>query len=234
MQEGTSIPGRAVAGSEADDDGGWRLSGWRLCDDPPLLLSIVLSLCHPLCFFFFFLILFPSVLFSPLPFLEALRWPFIGPNKRWFFSTSLPSWDEDKSCWGVSLLLGLGHQQSCHGWTVGDGFRSEIQRRVVGWGRPDWFENRGKTKRSIFSPGWADTILAAFPFFCRWFSFVSRGRRRRNKNVKRRRSELRRPFFNLTIEIITSCNQALIHGNFSSSFFFLISPRDKLQLDPCI
>jgi hypothetical protein len=88
--------------------------------------------------------------FIPLPFLEALRWPFIWPNKRWFFSTSLPSWDEDKSCWGVSLLLGLGHQQSCHDWTVGDGFRSEIQRRVVGWGRPDWFENRGRPNGLYF------------------------------------------------------------------------------------
>jgi len=137
MQGGTSLPGRAVAGSEADDDGGWQLNGWRLCDDPPLLLSVVFSLSLSLS-----LSLSPSLFFSdslpicpffiPLPFLEALRWPFIWPNKRWFFSTSLPSWDEDKSCWGVSLLLGLGHQQSCHDWTVGDGFRSEIQRRVVG------------------------------------------------------------------------------------------------------
>jgi hypothetical protein len=112
-----------------------------------LSLSLSLSL-SPSLFFSDSLPICPF--FIPLPFLEALRWPFIWPNKRWFFSTSLPSWDEDKSCWGVSLLLGLGHQQSCHGWTVGDGFRSEIQRRVVGWGRPDWFENRGRPNGLYF------------------------------------------------------------------------------------
>jgi len=51
MQGGTSLPGRAVAGSEADDDGGWQLNGWRLCDDPPLFLSVVFSLSLSLSLF---------------------------------------------------------------------------------------------------------------------------------------------------------------------------------------
>jgi len=138
----------------------WKRSGWRWrlaaervaplrwSSSPSVCCFLSLSLSPSLFFFWFSS---PLSFFTPLPFLEALRWPFIGPYKRWFFSTSLPSWDEDKSCWGVSLLLGLGHQQSCHGWIVGDGFRSEIQRRVVSWGRPDWFENRG-TPNGLYFP----------------------------------------------------------------------------------
>jgi hypothetical protein len=99
---------------------GIRLSVFRF---PSLMLF---GLFSSFLFMSFWLILFVFCFVFPItftfPFLVALRWPFIGPNKRWFFNTSLPSWEEDMSCWGVSLLSGLGHQQSYHCKTLGDDF----------------------------------------------------------------------------------------------------------------
>jgi hypothetical protein len=67
--------------------------------------------------------------------------------------------------------------------------------------------------------------------FCIWLPLFPEEEDEETSNVKWHRFGQRWSFFNLAIEILTSCNHALIHGNF---FFSLISTLDKLKLDPYI
>lgn len=90
-------------------------------------LSCVFSL-----FFSPFLFFFPS-LFSPASSSRLCSFSFLPPRDGCLVSflqgfacqsssTPLPSWEKDKARWGVSILLGLEFQESCHYRAVGGGF----------------------------------------------------------------------------------------------------------------
>lgn len=116
--ETKSLPG--VAGHKAKDDGvlAGRCSLYSSFHVFSLWLFFSLAMFSGFFSVFFFshpltLSVFFSLMFILVPPLSI----FVPPWVLCFWVLSLVS-----CVWSVSFLLGLGHQKSCHGRTVGDGF----------------------------------------------------------------------------------------------------------------